>query len=110
MVLLVITIEAQPDKFRELEQTLVLLGKQARQAPGCLSAHCYSDAEQADSVCLVEQWATQADVDTYHQSDDWRILRGATKLLGVAGQVQSYSVTETHVEQLEGKSAQTSGQ
>ena len=58
MVLLFITIEAQPTKAQELEQVLVQLAQRARQAPGCLSAHCYSDAEQADSLCLVEQWAT----------------------------------------------------
>ena len=65
MVLLITTVIAKPTKDQELQQILVLLAQQARQIPGCLSAHCYSDAEQADSLCLVEQWATQADVDVY---------------------------------------------
>ena len=105
MVLLITTINAKPDKAQELEQTLVLLGERARQIPGCLSAHCYSDAEQADSLCLVEQWATQADVDAYRHTEDWMILKGATKLLGVTGQVQFCTVTETHEERLDGTPA-----
>ena len=70
MVLLLSTIEAQSTKSQELGQTLALLAKQARQEPGCLSAHGYRDVEQADSLCLVEAWATQADVDAYQQTED----------------------------------------
>jgi len=95
MVLLITTINAKPDKAQELEQTLVLLGQSARKMPGCLSYHVYRDVEQADSLCLIEAWATQADVDAYRQTEDWTILRGATHLLGVTGQAQFCTVTET---------------
>ena len=110
MVLLPITIEAKPTKAQELEQTLVLLAQQVRQEPGCLSAHGYRDVEQDHSFCFVEAWATQADEYTYMQSEDWRILRGAMKLLGVTGKVQFGTVTETHEEQLVETPAQVRGQ
>ena len=77
---------------------------------GCLSVHGYHDVEHDHSLCLSEAWATQADVDTYMQSEDWTIPRGTTKLLGVTGQVQFCTVTETHEEQLPGKPAQVGGQ
>ena len=108
MVLLLSTIEAKSTKSQELGQTLALLAKQARQMPGCLSAHGYRDVEQADSLCLVEAWATQADADVYKWMDDWIILKGATELLCVTGQVQFYTVTET--EDLDAPPSQGSGQ
>ena len=63
--------------------------------PNYLGCHVYRDVEQADSLCLVEAWATQVDVDTYMQWEDWRVIQGATKLLGVTGQVQFCTVTQT---------------
>jgi len=57
MVLLITTVNAKPDKAQELKQALVLLAQQVRLEPGCLSAHCYRDVEQADSLCLIEAWA-----------------------------------------------------
>ena len=49
MVLLLITIEAQPTKCGELEQTLRLLVGQVREEPGCLTSHVYRDVEQSRS-------------------------------------------------------------
>jgi quinol monooxygenase YgiN len=97
MILLIMTVNAKPDKARELEQTLVLLAQRARQEPGCLGRHVYRDAEQADGLCLIEVWATQMDVDAYRQTVDWLVMKGATELLGVTGQVQFCTVTETEL-------------
>ena len=108
MIVLIVTVNAKPGKARELEQTLVLLAQRARQEPGCLSAHCSRDVEQVESLCLIEAWATQADVDAYRQTEDWLVLKGATKLLGVTGQAQFCTVTET--ENLDATPAHPSGQ
>ena len=92
MVLLLITIEAQPTKCRELEQTLRLLVGQVREEFGCLTSHVYRDVEQPHILCLVEVWATQADVDAHMQTDHWKILGGATELLGRTTQIQRCGV------------------
>ena len=49
-------------------------------------------------------------MDVYTQTEDWLILKGAAELLGVMGQMQFCTVTETHEEQLPGKPAQVGGQ
>ena len=67
MVLLITTVNAKPDNIQELKETLVLLAQSARRKAGCLSCHVYGDVEQADCRCLIEAWATQADMDVCQQ-------------------------------------------
>ncbi|MCC6967631.1 MAG: antibiotic biosynthesis monooxygenase [Nitrospira sp.] len=95
MVLLLITIDAQPTKSRELEQTLCLLAGQVREEPGCLRSRIYRDVEQDHTLCLIESWASQADVDAHMQTEHWRILRGATELLGLSAQIQWCHISRT---------------
>jgi hypothetical protein len=99
MVLLITTINAKPRQAQELKQVLVLLAQRARKMPGCLSGQVDGDVEQADSLGFIEAWETQA--DEWH-TEDWEVLTRGTPLLGVRGQVQFCTVTETHEERLDG--------
>jgi quinol monooxygenase YgiN len=95
MVILLNTIEAKPSKSKELEQTLFLVAEQVRREPGCVSVHCYRDVQHDHTLCLVEEWATQADADAHLHTEGWTILRGATALLGTTAQIQWCAVSRT---------------
>jgi quinol monooxygenase YgiN len=52
-----------------------------RKERGCVSSKFYRDVENENALCVFEEWESQADLDTHLRSDNFRVLRGALKLL-----------------------------
>jgi quinol monooxygenase YgiN len=99
MILVIITIAARLTKQKELVQTASALAERVRQEVGCVSSHCYRDVEHANTLCIVEEWATQADVDTHLVSDNFRVLLGALKLLNGPAEMRFHTVSQTRGEE-----------
>ena len=51
--------------------------------------------ENDNALCVLEQWATQSDLDAHLRSDNFRLLRGALKLLNGPAQMRFHSVSRT---------------
>jgi quinol monooxygenase YgiN len=95
MIFVTIKIDVRPVKQKELAQTLHALAGRVRKVAGCVSSRIYRDVENENTLCVLEQWASQADLDAHLRSDNFRVLRGAVKLLSGPADMQYHSVSYT---------------
>lgn len=76
-------VSPEPEKRDELLQTLRALSDEIKLAPGCLV--CAICAEEAgELLVVVSGWKTRADLQRHIRSEHFRILSGASRLLGAA--------------------------
>jgi quinol monooxygenase YgiN len=95
MIFVTIKIDVRPAKQKELAQTLFALAGRVRKEAGCVSSRLYRDVENENALCVLEQWATGADLDAHLQSHNFRVMRGALKLLNGPADMQFHSVSKT---------------
>ena len=95
MILVTIKIGVRSAKQKELVQTLCALAGRVRKETGCLSSQFYRDVENENALCVLEQWATQSDLDAHLRSTNFSVLRGALKLLNGPAQMRFHSVSRT---------------
>jgi quinol monooxygenase YgiN len=69
------------DHRRELLQTVQSLIGPISEQRGCLGLHLYTEIGGEEALCLVEEWATQEDLDEHLRSDYFAVLLGAARLL-----------------------------
>jgi len=94
MITVTIEMNALPAKRKELLQTIHELIPLMREEKGCLNSYVHMDTEDNNVLTLIEEWETRADVDTYKQSDYFRVLLGAMKLLTESSEIK-FSKGET---------------
>jgi quinol monooxygenase YgiN len=75
------SISVQPEKRRELFQTISALIEQINEAQGCVMFHHYIDASDENSSLLMAEWETDSDLNNYQRSSDFAVLRGAITML-----------------------------
>ena len=95
MIIVTIKINVRPAKQKELVQTICALSARVRKETGCLSSQFYRGVEDENALCVIEEWATQPDLDAHLGSDNFAVLRGAVKLLNGPAQMQFHSVSQT---------------
>ena len=64
MILVTIKIDVRSTKQKELAQTLSALAGRVRKEAGCVSSTFYCDVEKENALCVLEEWATQSDLNT----------------------------------------------
>jgi len=75
-----------PETRQELLQTLRSLGEEIRRAPGCLV--CSVCREENDELFIVVSgWKTRPDLARHMKSEHFRILSGASRLLGAPAEI-----------------------
>jgi quinol monooxygenase YgiN len=62
-------------------QTLQSLTECIRRQSGCLKYHFYVEIGNENSLFVVEEWKTRADLDAHILSSDFSVLFGAMSLL-----------------------------
>ena len=95
MILVTIKIDVRSTKQKELAQSLCALAGRVRKEAGCVSSAFYFNVEKENALCVLEEWATQTDLDTHLRSDNFRVLLGAVKLLNGPAQMRFHSVSQT---------------
>ena len=83
MIVTTTTISVQPEKRTELFQTIDALISQINKTQGCVMFRHYVDASDENSSLLVSEWETDSDLNNYHRSNNFAILRGAITLLSI---------------------------
>lgn len=73
-----------PEKREELLQTLRSLRVEIAREPGCLQCTVFGDVEGGGQVLLVSEWMDQASLTEHLASEDFRVLAGASRLLGAS--------------------------
>ena len=83
MIVNVTRITVQPEKRTEFFQTVGRLLAPIKGAKGCRTFDFYLDAWDENSTLLVSEWETERDLDSYLESNDFAVLRGAITVLGI---------------------------
>ena len=79
-------VTPDPDKREELLQTLRSLAEVIRREPGCLV--CSVSLEESSAfIIVVSGWSSEADVRRHLRSEHFRVLSGASRLLGASAEV-----------------------
>jgi len=71
----------RPEKRNDLLKTLKGMLEPARVERGCLNYRLYEDTENNNAFVLLEQWATQEDLERHLSTDNQRRLLELTDLL-----------------------------
>jgi quinol monooxygenase YgiN len=81
MIMATIRVLVPLNKRREMFQTLQSLTESIRNQPGCRQYHFYVEIGNEDSLFVVEEWETRADLEVHLASRDFSVLFGAVNLL-----------------------------
>ena len=64
-------------------------------APGCLSCGSYTDAQNENVLCYVEDWETEQDLQRHILSDDYRKFLALVDLSSQPPELKFHKVSET---------------
>ncbi len=73
-----------PEKREEFSQTLRSLRREIEQQPGCLLCVVCADVDGGNHFILVSEWRDEASLRAHVDSEHFRILAGAQRLLGAS--------------------------
>lgn len=93
MVIVIIKLNAMPEKCLELKQSLMALIEPTRKEKGCLSHNIFQDIENDNDFSLIQMWQTRDDLDDYLRSDLFTVLIGTRYLLGRPAEISVNEVT-----------------
>jgi len=71
------------EKREELLQALRSLRAEVEREPGCCVCIVCGDVEGSERVVFVSGWESEADLLRHLSSDHYRVLSGASRLLGI---------------------------
>jgi len=81
MILIILHMKVSPAKRQELSQTIASLLGPIRTEKGCVRCDFFQTMEDENLLCLLQEWESRKDFETYRQSDCFKVLRGAMTLL-----------------------------
>jgi quinol monooxygenase YgiN len=99
MIILKITMNALPEKQKELMQTLVSMVEPTSKESGCLSYEAFCDIEDKNIFSLIETWENREYLEHHLKSDRFGILLGTKSLLNQPLKIQIHTVS--HSEEME---------
>jgi quinol monooxygenase YgiN len=99
MIILRITMNALPEKQKEVMQTLLSMIDPAGNEKGCLSYDVFLDIEDNNVFSLIEGWDTREDLEHHLRSERFGVLLGTKSLLNEPLKFQIHTVS--HSEGLE---------
>ena len=81
MILVIITLNAAPEKRKELLQTLKSIIGRIHEEKGCTRVRLLLDGDDGNIQYLMEEWNTREDLDDHIRSDLFGVLLGAKSIL-----------------------------
>jgi quinol monooxygenase YgiN len=79
-VISILYIVAAPRSRAEVVRTLAVQLRATRAKPGCLWCELFHNLENRDAITLMEEWASQADLDLPLRSEEGRAVLAAIEL------------------------------
>ncbi len=64
-------------------------------APGCLGCGFYTDTQNENTLCYVEDWEAEEDLQRHIRSDDYRKFLALIDLSGEPPELKFHRVSET---------------
>ena len=99
MIILRITMNALPEKQKELMQTLLSMIEPTERERGCLSYEVFCDIRDKNVFSLIETWESREHLHLHLNSVRFGVLLGTKSLLCEPLKVQIYTVL--HSEKME---------
>jgi len=99
MIILRITMNALPEKQKELMQTLLSMIEPTEKERGCLSYEVFCDIRDKNVFSLIETWENREYLHLHLNSVRFGVLLGTKSLLREPVKVQIYTVS--HSEKME---------
>ncbi len=95
MIFVTLKMIVQPEKRRDLIETMRGMLEPARVERGCLSYRLYEDVENRNAFVLLEEWATQEDLERHISKDNQRWLLALIDLLSEQPELRFNTVSHT---------------
>ncbi len=94
MILAILHLFISPkDLVRAIQMTDVLV-RGTRAQPGCMGCRLLRDTESGNAMILVEEWASQADLDRYLRSGEYRRVQALMDLSGTPAELRFHRVAQ----------------
>ena len=95
MIVFRITMNVIPGKQLEIMQTLISMAEPTAQEAGCISYRLFSDIEDKNRLCLLEEWKTRKYLDHHIASHRFGVLLGTEALLREPLEIQIFTVSRS---------------
>jgi quinol monooxygenase YgiN len=95
VVLVTLRMTVRPERRSDLLGTMQGMLEPARVERGCLNYRLYEDVENRNAFVLLEEWATQKDLERHILTDNQRRLLGLTDLLSEQPELRFDTVSTT---------------
>ncbi len=95
MILSTLRMIVQPERRSDLLETIRVMLEPTRVERGCLSYRLYEDVENRNAFVLLEEWATQEDLERHISKDNQRQLLVLMDLLSEQPELRFNTVLHT---------------
>jgi len=95
MIILRITMNALPEKQKEVMQTLLSMIEPTGREKGCLSYDVSNDIEHHNLFSLIVGWESREDLEHHLRSARFGVLLGTKSLLKEPLKIQIYTVSHS---------------
>jgi quinol monooxygenase YgiN len=95
MILATLRMIIRPEMRRDFLETMRGMLEPTRVERGCLSYRLYEDVEDINTFVLVEEWATQKDLENHICTDNQRQLLALMDLLNEQPELRFSTVSHT---------------
>ena len=95
MIFSILKMIVQPERRRDLLETMRGIFEPARVERGCLSYRLYEDVEDRNTFVLIEEWATQKDLERHIRTDNQQRLLALMDILSEQPEVRFNTVLHT---------------
>ena len=95
MILSTSRMIVRPENRGDFLETMRGILEPTRVERGCMSYRLYEDAEDKNAFVLLEEWATQKDLDRHIRTDNQRRLLALMDLMSEQPEVRFNTVTHT---------------
>ena len=95
MILSTLKMVVRPERRSDLLETMRGMLEPVRVERGCLSYRLYEDVEDRNAFVLLEEWATQEDLERHISKDNQRRLLALMDLLSEQPELRFNTVSHT---------------
>lgn len=92
MMILRVAAEIEPHKRQEFIQEMKTRARWRNPDTGCLRRQTWQDLENQNAFICYEEWSSRQELETYLQSDGFKLLFGAITVLGHIQEIQIIDV------------------
>lgn len=95
MIIAILKMVVRPEKRDDIIEIIKGILEPTRVKKGCLDYHFYQDFEDENTFIILEQWATQQDLEKFIRSENYRRLLAVMDLLAEPPEVKINAISYT---------------